>query len=133
MPIVSELEGKAKRATEGRALRIYIYHGNARRPDPSFLANFDAVITTYATLATEFSRQTRSLMLDDDDDPNGDVLKDNESEPDERADPSTRPSKLKTNGKRKKPPVCNQANNSAEISSALQSVHWFRVVLDEAQ
>jgi SWI/SNF-related matrix-associated actin-dependent regulator of chromatin subfamily A3 len=135
MPIASELEGRAKHIIEGRALRIYIYHGNARRPDPSFLANFDAVITTYATLATEFSRQTRSMMPEDyDDDPHSeDVLRDNESELDERADPSTRPPKLKTNGKRKKPPACNQANNLAEMSSALQSVHWFRVVLDEAQ
>ena len=129
MPI--EPHGTAKRPTQGHALRIYIYHGNARRPDPSFLANFDAVITTYATLATEFSKQTRSLKPDDDDDePNSeDVLRDNESELDEGADSSRRPPKRK----RKKPPACNQANNPAEISSALQSVHWFRVVLDEAQ
>lgn len=133
MPIDSDLEGMAKHAIESRALRIYVYHGNARRPDPSFLANFDAVITTYATLATEFSKQTRSLMSDaDDDDPNGDDVLRDESELDEGADSSTRAPKLKTNGKRKKL-VCNQANNPAELSSALQSVHWFRVVLDEAQ
>lgn len=135
MQIISEPEGSAKRATEGHPLRIYIYHGNARRPDPFFLANFDAVITTYATLATEFSKQTRSLMPDDEDeDPNSeDVPRDNECEMDEGVDPPMRAPKLKTNGKRKKPPAFNQANNPAEIPSALQSVHWFRVVLDEAQ
>jgi len=132
--IASEPDRGGKHAIQDRALRIYIYHGNARRPDPSFLANFDAVITTYATLATEYSKQTRSLKPDDDDDdpPIGEeVLRDNESEVDEGADLSTRLPKLKTNGKRKKS-ACNQGN-SAEISSALQSVHWFRVVLDEAQ
>jgi len=121
---------------EGRPLRIYIYHGNARRPDPLFLANFDAVITTYATLATEFSRQTKSLMPDDEDeDVNGeDMSIPNESEFEEMVDPITRPPKPKiTNGKRKKGPVLTQANNPAELSSALQSIHWFRVVLDEAQ
>ncbi len=41
--------------------RIYVYHGNARRPDPAFLADFDAVITTYATLASEYSKQMRSM------------------------------------------------------------------------
>jgi len=131
MPIASEPDRRGKHAIQGRALRIYVYHGNARRPDPSFLANFDAVITTYATLATEFSKQTRSLKPDDDDDDPEEVLRENESEVDEGADPSTRLSKLKTNGKRKKS-AYNQGN-SAEISSALQSVHWFRVVLDEAQ
>ena len=135
LPIASEPEGRANRATEDRALRIYVYHGNARRPDPSFLANFDAIITTYATLATEFSRQTRSLIPDDDDDEpySEDVPKDIECELEGVIDVSTRPPKPKTNGKRKKPPANNHANSSAEISSALQAVHWFRVVLDEAQ
>lgn len=135
MPIASELEGRAKRGMEDRPLRIYVYHGNARRPDPSFLANFDAIITTYATLATEFSRQTRSLIPDDDDDElnSEDIPKDMECEFGGVIDASTRPPKPKTNGKRKKQPANNQANGSSEISSALQAVHWFRVVLDEAQ
>jgi hypothetical protein len=71
---------------------------------------------------------------DEDEDPNSeDVPRDNECEMDEGVDPPMRAPKLKTNGKRKKPPAFNQANNPAEIPSALQSVHWFRVVLDEAQ
>lgn len=32
-------------------LKVYVYHGTSRRPDPAYLADFDAVITTYSTLA----------------------------------------------------------------------------------
>jgi len=120
---------KPKRVGGGRPLRIYVYHGNARRPDPAFLANFDAVITTYATLASEFSKQSKSLTPDEDEE-------DANSEDvsgifEEVNDSAMRPPKPKmANGKRKKHPTHTSAT---EISSALQSVHWFRVVLDEAQ
>ncbi|KZT54699.1 hypothetical protein CALCODRAFT_519207 [Calocera cornea HHB12733] len=49
-----------QREEEKAPLKVYVYHGNARRPDPDFLADFDVVITTYSTLATEFSRQVRT-------------------------------------------------------------------------
>ncbi len=55
------------RTREGTPLRVYVYHGNARRLEPAFLADFDAVITTYATLASEFSKQTKSLEAGDED------------------------------------------------------------------
>ena len=55
------------RIREGAPLRVYVYHGNARRPDPTFLAYFDAVITTYSTLASEFSKQSKSIASVDDD------------------------------------------------------------------
>ena len=42
-------------------LCVYLYHGNARRLDTTFLADFDVVITTYSTLATEYPEQTCSL------------------------------------------------------------------------
>jgi SWI/SNF-related matrix-associated actin-dependent regulator of chromatin subfamily A3 len=104
------------RGKKGTSLRVYVYHGNARRPDPAFLADFDVVITTYSTLASEYSRQTRSL--DDGDDAASDSG--NES--------TSKPAKLTKIGKRKRP-----ANNRTEATSPLQSVQWFRVVLDEAQ
>ena len=74
-PTGSQLDIKAEekksslgRVREGPALRVYVYHGNSRRCEPTFLADFDAVITTYATLASEFSKQTKSLEAADDDD-----------------------------------------------------------------
>ncbi|KDR85370.1 hypothetical protein GALMADRAFT_355560 [Galerina marginata CBS 339.88] len=127
-------EVKPKRIREGRALRVYIYHGNARRPDPSFLADFDAVITTYATLASEFSKQNRSLLsAEDDDDDDGSSEGQGGVDFDEHGNQVLRlPKPKKTGTKRKKNALLSQANNPAEIPSALQSIHWFRVVLDEA-
>lgn len=121
---------RPKEIEGSRPLHIYIYHGNSRRPDPAFLANFDAVITTYATLASEFSKQNKSLMPDDEEeDANSEDVS---GVLDEANDPAMRPPKPK-NGKRKKHPLHNLANTATEITSALQSVHWFRVLLDEAQ
>ncbi|KAL1687389.1 SNF2 family N-terminal domain-containing protein [Schizophyllum commune] len=110
----------------GGPFKVYVYHGNARRPDPAFLADFDAVITTYATLATEFSKQSKSIANqeaecdEDSDNDSGGV------EYDERGNPTLRLPKQRAGMKRKKP--CG----TAEQPSALQSIHWFRVVLDEA-
>ncbi|PPQ62972.1 hypothetical protein CVT24_006078 [Panaeolus cyanescens] len=116
---------KPLRAREGRSLRVYIYHGNARRPDPAFLSDFDAVITTYATLASEFSKQSRSLMAEEDDDDA--VSSEGAMDIDENGNPLLRSKQKKAGTKRKK-----LLNGATELPSALQSVHWFRVVLDEA-
>jgi SNF2 family DNA or RNA helicase len=121
---------KPRRVRQGTPLRVYVYHGNARRPDPAFLADFDAVITTYATLASEYSKQNRSITpadAEDDDDGSSDgglevdaygnaILK------------LPKPKKLK-----RKISGSFSGNAAVEATSALQSVHWFRVVLDEAQ
>ncbi|PIL31733.1 hypothetical protein GSI_06437 [Ganoderma sinense ZZ0214-1] len=134
-PTGSQLDIKAEekkpslgRVRDGPVLRVYVYHGNARRCDPTFLADFDAVITTYATLASEFSKQTKSLeAVDDDDDDDGDgVSSEGFIEVDNYGQPVTK-SKGKKAKKRKK-----AASSSAEATSPLQSIHWFRVVLDEA-
>ncbi|KAL0951422.1 hypothetical protein HGRIS_008114 [Hohenbuehelia grisea] len=114
----------------GSPLRVYVYHGNARRPDPAFLADFDAVITTFATLASEFSKQNRSIASADAEEEeeeggNSDV---GGMDFDEHGNDVIRLPKAKKSGKRKKP--CSAS--TVECPSALQSIHWFRVVLDEA-
>lgn len=120
------------RTREGRPLRVYIYHGNARRPDPDFLADFDAVITTYATLASEFSKQNRSVACADDDDDECAVSSDGGGvEIDERGNQVLRLPKPKRAGQKRK--KSGLGGSSMEATSALQSIHWFRVVLDEAQ
>ena len=97
-------------------LRVYVYHGNARRPDPVFLANHDVVITTFSTLSSEYSKQSRSTQCDEESgDSDIEILGDNSGPPPKKP------------GKRKR------VGNGQEITSALQSVYWFRVVLDEAQ
>ena len=116
-------------------LKVYVYHGNARRSDPKYLADFDAVITTYATLASEFSKQGRSIAAQDadEDDDDADSLT---AEPDMEVDESGLqtiqiPPAKKKGRKRKKP--SGFFSGVVEASSPLQSVIWFRIVLDEAQ
>ncbi|KZS95776.1 hypothetical protein SISNIDRAFT_494062 [Sistotremastrum niveocremeum HHB9708] len=119
-----------------RSLRVYVYHGNARRPDPKFLADFDAVITTYATLASEYSKQSRSLADDEDEqgqEPDIQVDDDGIEEVDMHGNPIIR---LVPSG-RKKGSLCGMkrkkcSGGKEEATSPLQMIHWFRVVLDEA-
>ena len=118
------------RVREGTRLRVYVYHGNARKPDPAFLADFDAVITTYSTLAVEYSKQLKSLDTGDDEEDDA-GSSDGIVEADERGNPVIKLNKGKKGGAKKRKKPCSSA--ACEASSALQSVHWFRVVLDEAQ
>ena len=118
---------------KGTPLRIYIYHGNARRPDPAFLADFDAVITTYATLASEFSKQNRCLTGAEEEEEG--VSSDGVTllEVDSYGNQIAKPPKPKKNVLKRKKSSMPGAGNSLDLTSPLQSVHWFRVVLDEAQ
>ncbi|KAI6118995.1 SNF2 family N-terminal domain-containing protein [Pisolithus croceorrhizus] len=126
-----EMTGSVTRPSkrEGRPLRVYIYHGNARRPDIAFLADFDAVITTYATLASEYSRQNRKVVptetdADDDGSSDGGFGGNDTDSGVARAKPK------RAGVKRKK--SCFTLGGLTEAASPLQMIHWFRVVLDEA-
>lgn len=137
---------KPLRVREGTPLKVYIYHGNARRPEPAFLADFDAVITTYATLASEFSKQNRTAQTvnEDGEDTGGGGSSDGGVGFEKgRGDPeleivevrtggmSLEPKPAKKTGTKRKKPMTTVSNT--EIASPLQSINWFRVVLDEAQ
>lgn len=123
-------------------LRIYIYHGPGRCDDPIKLADHDVVITTFATLATEYSKQVRAEEEREDEEeaaakraaeeedgivevygfgPNGEILTRPPGAPVEEEE--TKPKKAKRKRKRVE-------GNGV---SALQAVQWYRVVLDEAQ
>lgn len=123
--------GKVRRIRDGKSLRVYVYHGNTRRPDPTFLADFDAVITTYSTLASEFSKQTKSIANAEEDEE-----EENESDTpldvDESGNPVLKLPKAKKAGMKKRKKG-SAIGNGVEATSPLQSIHWFRVVLDEAQ
>lgn len=113
----------------GTPIKVYVYHGNARRPEPAFLADFDAVITTYATLASEFSKQNRSKTSAEAED--DEEISDGIAEVDQHGIPIPKMPKPKKTSKRKL--TSNIVSNAVEATSALQSVMWFRIVLDEAQ
>ncbi|RDB28868.1 Helicase-like transcription factor CHR28 [Hypsizygus marmoreus] len=129
----TEPDIKPARVRQGTPLRVYIYHGNARRPDPAFLADFDAVITTFATLASEFSKQNRSAAsADDDEDEGGSSDGAGGVDIDENGNQVLRLPKAKKGGLKRKKSSAFVGNGSCEVTSALQSIYWFRVVLDEA-
>jgi SWI/SNF-related matrix-associated actin-dependent regulator of chromatin subfamily A3 len=132
-PMDGQGETKPVRVRQGTPLRVYIYHGNARRPDPAFLADFDAVITTFATLASEFSKQNRSAVSVEDDDDDGSSDGAGGVDVDEHGNQVLRLPKAKKAGLKRKKSSALVGNGTPEMVSALQSIHWFRVVLDEAQ
>jgi len=112
----------ASHASEG-ALSIYVYHGGARISDPSHLINYDVVITTYNVTGTEYSKQSK---------PKNQQSKKNTVDSGESAasSPANRPINFSFNS-----PVSSPANSPAptpSIPSALQQIHWFRIILDEA-
>ncbi|EJU00143.1 hypothetical protein DACRYDRAFT_17168 [Dacryopinax primogenitus] len=169
--IPNESEGVSvvhhQREEEKASLKVYVYHGNARRPDPDFLANFDVVITTYSTLATEFSRQQKTgANPEDSDDESGNESGEAVSSGMNSASGTSTPNgggggaipipkgfvddydsdgivEVDGEGQLLSPKVGPQGKLAGqkrkrigtpgvEISSPLQQVDWFRVVLDEA-
>lgn len=127
-----------RRGSGGKTLKLYVYHGASRRPDVNFLADFDAVITTYSTLATEYSKQVKSSALYEDDG-SGEIdaraaaeESGSESLSDDGDGGNSNVIKLKEKKPKKRPPGAALAAG-LEVSSPLQQIHWFRVVLDEAQ
>ncbi|RLN35333.1 putative ATP-dependent helicase C17A2.12-like isoform X1 [Panicum miliaceum] len=111
----SELTDKV---SESAKLSVLVYHGGLRTKDPSELAKYDVVVTTYTIVANEVPKQ----IADDDDQKNS-------------AEPSAghkrkRPSSAKSKSKKKK----KRLDSDFDLDSGpIARVRWFRVVLDEAQ
>jgi len=132
-------------------LRIYVYHGNGRQLDPDYISDFDVVITTFSTLATEFSKQTRTAegaptsgtstpvggkSKDEDEDSDGVMEVDAQgvevpSVVDQEAKELEKSTKKRKRGKGSITNLAIRTDN--EVTSPLQAIEWFRVVLDEAQ
>jgi SWI/SNF-related matrix-associated actin-dependent regulator of chromatin subfamily A3 len=144
-------------------LKVYVYHGNSRKNDLEFLADFDVVITTFSVLQTEYSKQCKTAVgeqayLA------GTTAKGNPSKkaaaPAQVATPGASDASMEdddameVDGGKEKPEVraerlAIQADGkkkhrggdadtfgpktTKEVVSPLQAVEWFRVVLDEAQ
>ncbi|XP_006659184.1 helicase-like transcription factor CHR28 [Oryza brachyantha] len=105
---------------ENAKLSVLVYHGGSRTRDPSELAKYDVVITTYTIVANEVPKQNAD---DDTDQKNGEES----SAGNKRKQPSKAQSKSKKKKKKHKDSDIDLA------SGPVARVRWFRVVLDEAQ
>ncbi|WFD33295.1 ABC-type xenobiotic transporter [Malassezia cuniculi] len=112
LAVIQQWESEAADKT-GNRLKVHIHHGNQRAKNAHTLMQADLVVTTYATLTSEYSEYLKVASGSD-----------SESEPEsprskrEAAIAAAR-EKAKQAAKRSKSPLFD--------------VHWLRVVLDEAQ
>ncbi|PWA57475.1 Helicase, C-terminal [Artemisia annua] len=101
-----------EKVSDEAKLGVLIYHGPNRTKDPAELAQYDVVLTTYAIVAKEVPTRTAD--------------KDDDAEDDDREHKKRKVSNV---SKKKK----NGTKGITEYKGTLSKVHWFRVVLDEAQ
>lgn len=111
-------------------LRVYIYHGPSRRPDPTYISDFDVVITSYTTLGNEFSRQ--SGVTETDMSTPGETAYNSGEEGLGDGDADIKPTEI-ADALRKGARKAKGKQRATEVTSPLQAIDWFRVVLDEAQ
>ncbi|KAL8290052.1 hypothetical protein RQP46_002991 [Phenoliferia psychrophenolica] len=123
-------------------MSVYVYHGNTRLSDPLKLADYDVVVTTFSTLGTEFSKQSRAEDEREEDElaaqasaAQGSGLA-HEDSSDEQLDVYDLNGQLVD---KPKPPVDKGGKKKRKRkkvegsgASPLQQIQWFRVVLDEA-
>ena len=142
-PTKKDTEGSDEDDEDFDTLRVYIYHGPARRPDPEFIGDFDVVITSYNIVATEYGKQDSV----NDESTTADTTagnSDEETAPDNAANTNPGANKPEVEAEihaiemrdamlKKKITKSRGSSKSAEQLSPLQAIDWFRVVLDEAQ
>ncbi|GLT75114.1 hypothetical protein SLA2020_468630 [Shorea laevis] len=120
-----ELQNKV---TSEANLSVLVYHGGNRTKDPSELAKYDVVLTTYSIVSMEVPKQP---SVDEDDDE--ECYSDGDGFP---------ASVFKASKKRKYKPTSDKKGVKHQkrgdglpesVSRPLAKVGWFRVILDEAQ
>ncbi|CAN6175220.1 unnamed protein product [Urochloa humidicola] len=108
------------KVSESSKLSVLVYHGGLRTKNPSELAKYDVVVTTYTIVANEVPKQ----IADDDADQKN-------SEQPSGGNKRKPPSSAKGKSKKKKKKL---KDSDFDLDSGpIARVRWFRVVLDEAQ
>jgi SNF2 family DNA or RNA helicase len=110
----------ADKVGESNKLSVLVYHGGSRTKDPSELAKYDVVVTTYTIVTNEVPKHNAD---DDPDQKNGGETSGNKRK---------QPSNAQNKGKKKKKKKLKASEIDLD-SGPLARVRWFRVVLDEAQ
>jgi SWI/SNF-related matrix-associated actin-dependent regulator of chromatin subfamily A3 len=124
-------EGKKSK----KPLSIYIYHGSSRTTDALDLTKYDVVLTTFSTVAAEYSKQDRAFEQAQQDLENGGEKAEEEIAPssdddmlvcDEFGVPVVKEVAPMKKAARKRKRIEGSGD------SPLQQVQWYRIVLDEA-
>ena len=110
---------QSRTSTPTDGLSLYIYHGNNRTSDLAELSRYDVVITTFSTLGSEFSKQSRKEQQDEEGSSSSDG---GIEEVNSVGDP------VKNKDRKRK-----RQKIQGDALSPLQQIEWFRIVLDEAQ
>ena len=114
-----------EKVTSSAKLSVLVYHGGARTRDPSELAKYDVVLTTYAIVTNEVPKQ--SIAADDDGEQR------NLDKHEISSEFSRNKRKQATNARSKGKKKAKKLKDFDYDSGPLARVRWFRVILDEAQ
>lgn len=116
-----------EKVAEGAELSVLVYHGGSRTKDPSELAKYDVVVTTYAIVTNEVPKQP--LVDEDEDEKNGEKYG-------LSSEFSFNKRKKKTSTVSKRGKRGRKGTDSSAVDydcGTLARVGWLRVILDEAQ
>ncbi|CAG7877015.1 unnamed protein product [Brassica rapa] len=112
-----------EKVSDESKLSVLVYHGGNRTKDPTELAKYDVVVTTYAIVTNEAPKQ--SLLDEDENEEDNNQKHDNKKK---------RKVAMKASKKSKKRGRKSMDGSSFDSDcGTLSRVGWLRVVLDEAQ